>query len=110
MAIADDNTIIHRYLKSGKPVLNWKDIHSEHFVKTLPVNMLINGKIYWIVSNAYTVEFYTEDGVLVEQKDKRRRIAPDSQIELISGSEVRVTGTNEKEFAFNVETGKTKRL
>lgn len=110
MAIADDNTIIHRYLKSGKPVLNWKDIHSEHFVKTLPVNMLINGKIYWIVRNAYTVEFYTEDGVLVEQKDKRRRIAPDSQIELISGSEVRVTGTNEKEFAFNVETGKTKRL
>lgn len=110
MAIADDNTIIHRYLKSGKPVLNWKDIHSEQFVKSLPVNMVINGKLYWIVRNAYTVEFYTGDGVLVEQKDKRRRIAPDSQIELIGGAEVKVTGTNDKEFAFNVETGKTRRL
>ena len=110
LAIAEDNTIIHRYLRSGKPVLNWKDIHSGQFVKTIPQSIKINGKLYWIVRNAYTVEFYTKDGVLVEQKDKRLRIAPDSQVELINGAEVKVTGTNDKEFAFNVETGKSKRL
>lgn len=110
MAIAEDNTIIHRYLKSGKPVLNWRDIKSEQFVKTLPQLLELNGKQYWIVRNAYTVEFYSKDGLPVEIKDKRRRIAPDSPVEPVGGSEVKVVGINDKEFVVNIETGKTRRL
>ena len=43
-------------------------------------------------------------------KDKKKAISPESEIILLGGDEIKVKGTDGKEFIFNLSSGKTRKV
>lgn len=109
LTLNEDNSVTLYNLGKEK-LLKGVKIKAPEFVKELPQIEEINGKKYLFLATAIKMHIYTLDGNEVEVKDKKRVIAPQSEIIWVSGDDVRVTGKDGKEFIVNLVTGKTKKI
>ena len=105
----DDNTISW-YDVNGKPIEGWSDIVAPEFIKELPEFAKFAGKRYWIVRAPSQLLLYTIDGKQIEFPDKKRKIDRESEIELVQDGLFKVKCTDGKEYTWNLETGKVKKL
>lgn len=105
----DDNTISW-YDVNGKPIEGWSDIVAPEFIKELPEFAKFAGKRYWIVRAPSQLLLYTIDGKQIEFPDKKRKIDRESEIELVQDGIFKVKCTDGKEYTWNLETGKVKKL
>lgn len=105
----DDNTISW-YDVNGKPIEGWSDIVAPEFIKELPEFAKFAGKRYWIVRAPSQLLLYTIDGKQIEFPDKKRKIDRESEIELVQDGVFKVKCTDGKEYTWNLETGKVKKL
>ena len=105
----DDNTISW-YDVNGKPIDGWSDIVAPEFIKELPEFAKFAGKRYWIVRAPSQLLLYTIDGKQIEFPDKKRKIDRESEIELVQDGVFKVKCTDGKEYTWNLETGKVKKL
>ena len=105
----EDNTISW-YDVNGKPIEGWSDIVAPEFIKELPEFAKFAGKRYWIVRAPSQLLLYTIDGKQIEFPDKKRKIDRESEIELVQDGIFKVKCTDGKEYTWNLETGKVKKL
>ncbi len=108
MTLNEDNSL-SRYDIKGKPVAGWKDIKAPEFIKKIPHLKKIGGKSYWILETPSRLRIYSINGKEVIITDKKKIIDRGSDIKFISGSEIKVKGTDGKEFVLDLSTGKTKK-
>jgi hypothetical protein len=104
-----DNTVSW-YDVNGRPVDGWSDIVAPEFIKELPQFAKFADKRYWILRAPSQLLLYTIDGKLVEFPDKKRKIDRDSELELVQDGIFKVKCTDGKEYTWNLETGKVKKL
>lgn len=109
LVLNDDNTISW-YDVSGKPVEGWSDIVAPEFIKELPQFLKLGGKRYWTLKAPSQLLLYTIEGKRVEMQDKKKRIDRESEITLVQDGVLKVKCTDGKEYAWNLATGKTKKM
>ena len=109
LVLNEDNTISWLDI-SGKPVAGWSDIVAPEFIKELPQFAKLGGKRYWILRAPSQLLLYTIDGKRIDFPDKKKKIDRESEIELVQDGLLKVTCTDGKEYTWNLETGKVKKL
>lgn len=109
IVLNEDNSVAI-YRLDRENIGNGIIIKAPEFVKELPRLESINGKKYLFLKTVQRLRIYNTDGREVVVKDKKRAIAPDSEVIALQGSEVKVTGVDGKEFIVDIESGKTKKL
>ena len=85
-------------------------IKAPEFVKELPRLKVVNGKKYLFLKTVSRLRVYSMLGKEVVIKDKKKAISPESEIILLGGDEIKVKGTDGKEFIFNLLSGKTRKV
>ena len=109
MVLNEDNSVAIYKLTRDK-VNEGVKIKAPEFVKELPKIVEINGKKYLFLKTVSYLRVYDMKGSEIIIKDKKRMIAPDSEIIETAGDEIRVKGVDGKEFLLNLTTGKTKKV
>lgn len=109
LVLNEDNTVSWLDI-SGKPVAGWSDIVAPEFIKELPQFAKLGGKRYWILRAPSQLLLYTIDGKRIDFPDKKKKIDRESEIELVQGGLFKVKCTDGKEYTWNLETGKVKKL
>lgn len=109
MVLNDDNTISW-YDVSGKPMPGWSDITAPEFVKELPKLKELGGVWYWVLKAPSQQLLYTIDGKRVEMQDKKKKIDREQEIVFEGNGTLRIKCTDGKEYAWNLATGKTKKI
>jgi hypothetical protein len=109
VAINNDNTISW-YGIDGKSVSGWRDIKVPEFIKELPEIEKIDGKWYWIVRAPSTLYLYDINGKLIKLEDKKRVISRESDIKVISKGMFKVKCTDGKEYSWDINSGKLKKI
>lgn len=108
MVLNEDNTISIYKLNRDKAVAA-VELDTPEFVKELPAVGQIFGKNYLLLKTVQRLRIYNMNGQEIVVNDKRRAISPDSVIEEVAGSEIKVMGIDGKEFILDMATGKTKK-
>lgn len=109
MFLNEDNSIsIYRLDKEHK--MESVKIKAPEFVKELPRLKVVNGKKYLFLKTVSRLRVYSMLGKEVVIKDKKKAISPESEIILLGGDEIKVKGTDGKEFIFNLLSGKTRKV
>ena len=109
LVLNEDNTISWRDI-SGKAINEFTDIVAPEFVKELPEFLKLGGNRYWVLRAPSQLLLYTIDGKRVELADKKKKIDRSSEIELLQDGTLKIKCTDGKEYAWNLATGKTKKL
>ncbi len=109
MVLNEDNTISIYKLGREKAVAS-VELDTPEFVKELPVIKQIFGKNYLLLKTVQRLRIYNMNGQEVVVNDRKRAISPDSEIEELAGSEIKVNGIDGKEFILDMATGKTKKV
>ena len=109
LVLNEDNTISWRDI-SGKAINEFTDIVAPEFVKELPEFLKLGGNRYWVLRAPSQLLLYTIDGKRVEMADKKKKIDRSSEIELLEDGTLKIKCTDGKEYAWNLATGKTKKL
>lgn len=108
--VLNEDNSISWYDVSGKPISGWRDIVAPEFVKELPEFIKLGGVRYWILRAPSQLYLYTLDGKMLNLADKKRKIDRESEITLIEAGVLRVRCTDGKDYAWNLESGKLKKL
>lgn len=109
LVLNDDNTVSWLDI-SGKPVAGWSDIVAPEFIKELPKFAKLGGKRYWILKAPSQLLLYTIDGKMIDFPDKKKKIDRESEIEFVQDGILKVKCTDGREYTWNLETGKIKKL
>ena len=108
LVLNEDNSISWCDI-SGKVIDEFTDIVAPEFVKELPEFLKLGGNRYWVLRAPSQLLLYTIDGKRVEMADKKKKIDRSSEIELLQDGTLKIKCTDGKEYAWNLETGKTKK-
>ncbi len=109
MVLNEDNTISW-YDVAGKPMQGWSDIVAPEFVKELPQPKELGGTMYWVLKAPSQQLLYTMDGKRVVMQDKKKKIDREQEIVFEGNGTLRIKCTDGKEYAWNLATGKTKKI
>lgn len=109
MVLHEDNEIAI-YTIDGKPSPSWSSIILPEKVKQMPELLVVGGKRYWIIKTNYQTVIANEDGQLVADFSKKRRIASDSGVEVKSSNEVEVKMVDGKKMVLNLQSGTFKKI
>ena len=109
MVLNEDNSVAIYQLTKDKVDKGVK-IKAPEFVKELPEIVAINGKNYLFLKTVSYLRVYDMKGSEIIIKDKKRMIAPDSEIIEVGGDDIKVKGVDGKDFILNLSTGKTKKV
>lgn len=109
MTLNTDNTLSWYDIK-GNRLEGWKDIKAPEFIKELPRFREIGGKRYWVLKTPSRLRIYTSGGKEIMIQDKKKIIDRESAVRPVAGNEVKVKGTDGKEFILDLITGKTKKV
>lgn len=107
--INEDNSISW-YDVYGKHIPGWSDIVAPEFIKELPEFIKLGGVRYWILRAPSQLYLYTLEGKRVEFADKKKKIDRESEVSLIQAGVLKIKCTDGKEYAWNLATGKLKKL
>lgn len=100
-----DNTIsLYKLSKNGldAPV----NINAGEFVRELPAIKRVDGESYLFVKCVSQIKIYSLNGNQITGKEKKRKIAPDSELEFGADGVV-YTGTDKKRYIIDLKTGKS---
>ncbi len=90
MVLHKGNTIEMYNLKGRKPA-SWKSITAPETIKGLPERLIVGGKTFWVVRTAIQTLIYPFNGGAALTTFKGdEMIRPDSGIEIVDGSSVKV--------------------
>lgn len=109
LVLNEDNSVSVYKLTRDK-IAGGVKIKAPELVKKLPEVKRINGKNYLFLRSVLQTRIYTIDGKEISGKEKKRAISNESDITLIGGDEIKVTGVDGKEFIFNLVNGKTRKV
>ena len=106
-----DNTVSW-YDISGKKMEGFKDLVSPEFVKELPELVKIGDNKYWVLKAPSQLLVFTKEGDRLEfaQKEKKKKIDRDSEVNFASDGVFKIKCTDGKEYLWTLATGKLKRL
>ena len=109
LILTDENIITKRTL-GGDMCSDWTDIHAPEFTRELPEEKVLLGKRYYILRTVSKLRIYTPDGEEVTAKNVKRPISRDSALTEEKDGYIKVMGVDGKEFLFNLNTGRIKKL
>ena len=111
VVLNSDNTISW-YDISGKKMEGFKDLVSPEFVKELPQLVKIGVKQYWVLRAPSQLLVFTKEGDRLEfaEKERKKKIDRESEVELASDGVFKIKCTDGKEYLWTLATGKLKRL
>lgn len=111
VVLNSDNTVSW-YDISGKKMEGFKDLVSPEFVKELPQLVKIGGTQYWVLRAPSQLLVFTKEGERLEfaQKEKKKKIDRESEVEYASDGVFKIKCTDGKEYLWTLATGKLKRL
>ncbi len=110
MILTADN-MVRMYDVKGEPISGWNIITTTEKIKSLPSLFKMGDKdYYWVLRTSYQTLIYNKNGVVAADFSKKRQLSPDTQIKVLSSSEVAVTTIDGKEISLNLATGTFKKL
>jgi len=104
MVLHCDNTVA-MYDRDGKKVPSWNDITMPEPIRELPGLLKVGSRNLWVVRSIGQTVLFDSDGLPIADFTRRRRLSPDTGVEVISSSEVKVLSADGRELIINVETG-----
>ena len=75
----------------------------------LPDILSIEGEEYLFVKTISQTKIYTMQGFEITGREKRRKIARESKIEVSDNSEIEYTGTDGKRYIMDLNTGRSRK-
>jgi hypothetical protein len=109
MLLGTDNTL-RLYDRGCKPYPAWSDITVNEVIRTFPALIQVGNNRYFVLRTDLRTLIYTVNGNEVTKLPGQEKIAPDSEIKVVSDREIIVKSTTKSYFSINIESGKTKRL
>ena len=107
MVLGTDNTI-RLFDRLCKPYPAWSNIRTEERIKSFPSLLKIGKNNYFVLRTDVQTHIYTSNGIEVVKLPPGEKIAPDSEIEIISSGEIIVKSDRNRFFGVNVKSGKIK--
>ncbi|MCK9305055.1 MAG: hypothetical protein M0P27_06625, partial [Bacteroidales bacterium] len=107
MVLGTDNTL-RLYDHLCKPYPEWSNIKSREPVRNFPELKKIGRNNYFILRTDSQTRIYTANGIEVAKLPAGEKIAPDSEIKILSDDEIVVKSDKKRYFSIDVESGKIK--
>lgn len=104
MVLHSDNKVVLYDLK-GKVIKGWNQITSNEKIKSLPELLKMEIGRYWILRTSFQTMIFDSNGVIVADFTKKRRLKPDSKVQIKSSKEVIVTTVEDKTMILNLQSG-----
>lgn len=108
-AVIDVNNTIALYSVTGNRLQEPVEIRCGEFVNELPDILSIEGEEYLFVKTISQTKIYTMQGFEITGREKRRKIARESKIEVSDNSEIEYTGTDGKRYIMDLNTGRSRK-
>ena len=103
MVLHKDNTI-EMYNLKGKRPSSWKTITAPETIKGLPERVVVGGNTFWVVrTSVQTLIYPFGGGAALTSFKGDQMIRPDSEVEVLDGSSVRVSCYDGKERAVKLK-------
>lgn len=109
MVLHQDN-LVSMYDMNGKPIPSWHPISLPEKIKEMPTLLTIDNAKYWVVRTGYQTVICHQDGIPVSEFTRKKRLAPDTNIEVKSSVEVEVISIEGKKVVLNLQSGAMKKL
>jgi len=104
MLLHSDNTVA-MYDRDGKKMSGWNDITMPEPICALPEPLKVGNHNLWVVRSTGQTVIFTSEGLPAADFTRKRRLAPDTGIEVLSSDEVKVTSADGRVMKLNIETG-----
>lgn len=101
----EDNTVSIYVLKQNELAQPVEIRHGE-FVREIPDVIKVGQDNYIVVRCVSQAKIYSVNGTQITGKEKKRRIAPDSELAVVDGG-IEYTGTDKKVYIIDLQTGKS---
>lgn len=109
IAVIDAENTIMLYDVTQKRLEKPVEIRCGEFVSTLPELMVIEGEEYLLVKGLSEQKIYTMGGFEITGREKRRKIAVESTVEVLDNSRIKYKGTDGKSYIMDLNTGRSEK-
>jgi len=99
-----DNTV-RFYDRDGRRASGYGEITAPERIMALPEPIMTGGEVLWAVRTVGQTVIVNSNGIPVANFNRKRRLAPDTQIKVLSGEELLVTTSEGKAMILNIVTG-----
>lgn len=104
-----DNTIA-MYDRNGKKVASWNDVTMPEPICALPEHLKVGSYNLWVVRSTGQTVIFNPEGLPVADFTRKKRLASDTCIEVLSSSEIKVSSADGRELKLNIETGEFSKI
>ena len=99
-----DNTV-RFYDRDGNKTGSYGEITAPETILSIPEPVIVGDNMYWTVRTSLQTLIVNTQGVPVANFNRKRRLAPDTPVEVVSPQELLVFNHEGKQFILNVATG-----
>ncbi|MBQ0005813.1 MAG: hypothetical protein KBS57_00180, partial [Alistipes sp.] len=99
-----DNTV-RFYDRDGNKAGGYGEITAPETILSIPEPVMVGDNMCWVVRTSGQTVIVNTQGIPVANFNKKRRLAPDTAVEVFSPQELLVTNHEGKRFILNVITG-----
>lgn len=105
LAVLHKDNVIRFYDRDGCRAAGYGEITAPERIKKLPEPILMAGQVLWAVRTSGQTLIVNSGGTAVANFNRKRRLAPDSEINILSDEELVVTTAEGREMILNIVTG-----
>jgi len=105
LGILHSDNVIRFYDRDGNRASGYGDLTASERIKALPEPIMTESHFCWAIRTSGQTLIVNTDGIPVANFNRKRRLAPDTEIKVVSPDELVVTSYEGKSFVLNIVTG-----